>query len=73
MGGRVVARAWWLVAATGDYLDGYYAHVVFALVNAGFLAYAISRYMGFRVGFGDLRRDLHLRFPRLAVPLLGHA
>jgi len=65
--------AWWLVGATGDYLDGYYAHVAFALVNAGFLAYAISRYMGFRSGWNDLCHDLSLRIPRLATPLLRPA
>jgi cellulose synthase/poly-beta-1,6-N-acetylglucosamine synthase-like glycosyltransferase len=73
VGAEFALLAWWLIGATGDFLDGYYAHVAFALVNAAFLAYAISRYMGFRVGFGDLRMDLRLRFPRLAVPLLGHA
>lgn len=73
VGAEFALLAWWLIGATGDFLDGYYAHVAFALVNAAFLAYAMSRYMGFRVGWSDLRSDLSLRFPRLAVPVLGNA
>jgi cellulose synthase/poly-beta-1,6-N-acetylglucosamine synthase-like glycosyltransferase len=61
---------WWLVGATGDFADGHYAHVAFALLNAAFLAYAIRHYLGFRPGWEDLVSDLGTRFPRLALPLM---
>src|SRR5207245_4758854 len=37
---------WWLVGATTDVMHGHYAHLAFALTNAGFLAYAIFRFIG---------------------------
>jgi cellulose synthase/poly-beta-1,6-N-acetylglucosamine synthase-like glycosyltransferase len=49
---------WWLVGATGDAMDGHYAHLAFALTNAGFLAYAIYRYIGWRNSVEDLRSGI---------------
>jgi len=51
---------WWLVGATTDVMHGHYAHLAFALTNAGFLAYAIYRYIGWRNSVEDLRSGIAL-------------
>ena len=51
---------WWLVGATTDVMHGHYAHLAFALMNAGFLAYAIYRYIGWRNSVEDLRNGIAL-------------
>jgi len=48
----------WLVGATRDVMHGHYAHLAFALTNAGFLAYAIYRYIGWRNSVEDLRNGI---------------
>src|SRR5262245_48550591 len=47
--------ACWFASATKDVVQGHYAHLAFAVANAGFLAYAIYRYIGWRNGLEDLR------------------
>ena len=49
---------WWLVGATTDVMHGHYAHLAFALMNAGFLAYAIYHYIGWRNSVEDLRNGI---------------
>jgi len=51
---------WWLVGATTDVMHGHYAHLAFALMNAGFLAYAIYCYIGWRNSVEDLRNGIAL-------------
>ena len=51
---------WWLVGATTDVMHGHYAHLAFALMNAGFLAYAIYCYIGWRNSVEDLRNGFAL-------------
>jgi cellulose synthase (UDP-forming) len=51
---------WWLIVATTDVMHGQYAHLAFALANAGFLAYAICRYIGWRNSLDDLRNGMAL-------------
>ena len=51
---------WWLVGATTDVMHGHYAHLAFALTNAGFLAYAIYRYIGWRNSVEDLLNGIAL-------------
>jgi len=51
---------WWLVGATTDVMHAHYAHLAFALMNAGFLAYAIYCYIGWRNSVEDLRNGIAL-------------
>jgi len=51
---------WWLMGATTDVMHGHYAHLAFALTNAGFLAYAIFRFIGWRNSVEDLRNGFAL-------------
>jgi cellulose synthase (UDP-forming) len=51
---------WWLVGATTDIMHAHYAHLAFALMNAGFLAYAIYSYIGWRNSVADLRNGFAL-------------
>jgi hypothetical protein len=53
----------WLLGATMDLVNGHYAHSAFALSNAGFLGYAICRYIGWRNSVQDLRSGIAL--PRI--------
>ena len=80
---------WWLVGATGDAMQGHYAHLAFALTNAGFLAYAIYHYIGWRNSVEDFRNGIALakrsstsearalpgpaRYPREPAPLAAGA
>ncbi len=61
---------WWLVGATTDVMHGHYAHLAFALTNAGFLAYAIYRYIGWHNSVEDLRNSYaHFSRSRIARPI----
>ncbi len=51
---------WWLVGAMTDVMHAHYAHLAFALMNAGFLAYAIYHYIGWRNSVEDLRKGIAL-------------
>lgn len=51
---------WLVVSATIDVMHGHYAHLAFTLTNAGFLAYAICRYIGWRNTVEDLRNGIAL-------------
>ena len=51
---------WWLMGATTDVMHAHYAHLAFALTNAGFLAYAIYCYIGWRNSVEDLRHGIAL-------------
>ncbi len=46
--------AWWLQIACQDFIAGHYAHLVFTLTSAGFLAYAICRYIGWKNSVDDV-------------------
>lgn len=57
----------WLVGAAFDFYMAYWAHGIFALVNAAFLGTAIVTYIGWRASREDIVAYLHSR-RRLAVP-----
>lgn len=46
----------WLLGAALDAAHGRAVHGVFATANAGFLAYGVSRFIGLRESWADLRR-----------------
>lgn len=48
----------WLAGAVYEYVHGRPLHAGFALVNAGFLAYAVHRFIGVRESWRDLRLAL---------------
>ena len=48
------------VPLTYSHLHAHYAHLAFALMNAGFLAYAIYHYIGWRNSVEDLRKGIAL-------------
>ena len=52
--------AWWLEVATRDFILGQYAHMAFTLTSAGFLAYAIYGYIGWKNSVEDVRRGFAL-------------
>lgn len=53
--------AWWLETAISDFVVSQYAHMAFALTSAGFLAYAIFRYIGWKNSVADMHNWFVLR------------
>lgn len=51
----------WLVGASFDLNDQYYAHAAFAAINAAFLLYAIRAFIGFRESWEDVTAGLPKR------------
>jgi cellulose synthase/poly-beta-1,6-N-acetylglucosamine synthase-like glycosyltransferase len=59
----------WLVGAGFEFLHGRPLHGCFALANAGFLAYAIVRFIGLRESWTDLSLALGLGRRRAPAPI----
>lgn len=53
-----------LVRAVDDYVQHYWMHLTFVLMNAGFLIYSVIRYVGIRASIEDLRGRMSQYFPK---------
>lgn len=65
--------SFWLLFAVHLILDGRTVQAVLVLLHVGLLAYAITRYIGWRAAISDLFADLHEGARRERPPMLGGA